>query len=72
MSKVCWSHHNVSLWISNDEGLYSLAMDAIRHNRTREQAAEHMLDTLKECGCEATPDGAKYSKSSIRYAMVGL
>jgi len=67
-SRAAW---NVSLWINNDEGLYNLAREAIRRTKTRRQAAEYMLTALKECGIERTPDGYRYSITTIRNAMVG-
>lgn len=68
-----WNHWNVSLWINNDEGLYNMARDYLRSSRyTREQAAEAMLDALSEIGITHTPDGAPYSKTTIRAAMRGM
>jgi hypothetical protein len=67
-----WTHWNVSLWINNDEGLYNLAKECIKVNKLRDFAAEEMLERLQEAGTAKTPDGAKYSRSSIRAAMVGM
>lgn len=68
-----WSHWNVSLWINNDEGLYLMAREFIKRCSTRDEAARAMLHELRdECGTSETPDGAKYSISSIRAAMVGM
>lgn len=62
-----WNHWNVSLWINNDEVLYSRASELARSSN-RERAVQAMLDYLPA----KTPDGAPYSKSSVRAAMVGI
>lgn len=62
-----WNHWNVSLWINNDEGLYTRARELARRSN-RERAVQAMLDYLPA----KTPDGAPYSKSSVRAAMVGI
>ena len=67
-----WNHWNVSLWINNDEGLYGLAKDCIRDCDNRDEAAVIMWDNLRDAGTRHTPDGAPYSVSSIRAAMVGM
>ena len=67
-----WNHWNVSLWINNDEGLYNIAREFVRRSRNRQIAAEAMLSDLQELGYRETPDGAPYSVSSIRAAMVGM
>lgn len=67
-----WNHWNVSLWISNDEGLYRLARSCVAFCRTREKAAERLLLELNERGVVCTPDGAPYSKTTIRAALRDL
>jgi competence CoiA-like predicted nuclease len=76
------ANRKVTLWILNDEGLYRMALDCIKQYRhwssftrsmtPRERAAHAMLDRLNMAGITHTPDGAKYTVTSIRAAMVGL
>lgn len=63
---------NVSLWINNDQSLYNIAIECIENNSTKEGAAENFLDILTMDNITHTPDGVKYSKSTIREAMVGM
>ena len=67
-----WNHWNVSLWISNDEGLYQMAKGYIRRCRTLNEAAIAILEDLHERGITHTPDGAPYTKTSIRAAIADL
>ena len=67
-----WNHWNVSLWINNDEGLYREAKYCVRRCKTKDEAALLMLVMLSDYGIDETPDGAPYSKSSIRAAMSGM
>mgnify|MGYP006296486869 CR=1 FL=1 len=66
-----WNHWNVSLWINNDEGLYNTARGFVRRY-CRDEAARYMLEDLQSMGMDETPDGAPYSMSSIKAAMVGM
>jgi hypothetical protein len=63
-----WNHWNVSLWINNDEGLYSLARQHVRRCKTKDEAARALLQDLPA----KTPDGAIYSKTAVRAALVGI
>lgn len=67
-----WTAWSVSLWINNEEPLYRLAQRCVRRSRNRDEAAALMLEDLHEAGLYQTPDGAKYSKSTIKKAMRGL
>ena len=68
-SKAAW---NVALWINNDEGLYRLAVDCLRQTRDRDTAAAALLAALHERGITETPDGARYTKTTVRAALFGL
>ena len=67
-----WNHWNVSLWINNDEGLYQDALWAISCGLNRDSAVELFLELRGMREEFSTPDGARYSKSAVRAAMVGM
>ena len=74
-----WNHWNVSLWILNDEGLYRMALEFAKDSRAictgsdaKTLAANRMLHRLHSDGTAKTPDGARYSKTTIRAAMADL
>lgn len=67
-----WNHWNVSLWINNDAGLYHLAMGYIARTATKDAAAVAIMNHLIKNGFTHTPDGASYSKSAVRAALVGM
>lgn len=62
-----WNHWNVSLWINNDKGLYRMAREKVK-GYGKAKAAVILAGLLPS----RTPDGAPYSVSSIRAAMVGM
>lgn len=64
-----WNHWNVSLWLSNEEFLYTAMMRAIRSCNTKDGAARKLYRDLVEFGITKTPDGVPYSVTSIRAAM---
>jgi hypothetical protein len=67
-----WNHWNVSLWVNNDEALYSMARYCVRQGDNKDEAAAAMLARLKGAGITQTPDGAPYSVTTIRAAMVDM
>ena len=68
-----WTQWNVSLWINNDEYLYSIARNAcLAYPKARGAAIRHILRRLKDEGITQTPDGAKYSETALRAACVDI
>ena len=68
-----WNHWNVSLWLNNDEIAYEDMRLCIRTTKNRDEAANKMYYIIRnEYGQHQTPDGAPYSRTSIKAAMVGL
>ena len=63
-----WNHWNVALWLSNDEGLCLTARTALRRHRSARAAAVALLDELPS----HTPDGARYTVTSLTAALRGL
>lgn len=59
---------NVSLWIGNDEHLYSMAKWMMKIAKNKDDAAKRLLALLPE----TTPDGVKYTTTNIRKALIGL
>jgi len=62
-----WNHWNVSLWLFNDESLYRFMVEEMRRSGTRDDAAGRILSGLSS----KTPDGAPYTFTSVRAALVG-
>lgn len=64
-----WNHWNVSLWISNDEGLYETALESVELTDTKGEATLDFLDRLDGLGITHTRDGAEFTYTSVRAAM---
>lgn len=64
-----WTHWNVSLWISNEETLYRLALDYKRRYKSSRIAARKMIANE---GLTKTPDGARYSIVALSAAIDDL
>jgi hypothetical protein len=60
--------NEIRLWVLNDEGLYNMARRIKRRHGARAGAAI-MLAELLECGVSETPNGIKYTKSSLQAAL---
>lgn len=61
-SKPAW---NVALWLFNDEPSYRMVQRIVRGSRTLDRAAERLLAELPE----KTPDGYRYTKTTVRAAL---
>lgn len=66
-----WNHWNVSLWLWNTESRYRWMLDLMQLHKNKDDVARAMMAQLRqEQGrTPRTPDGAKYSFSSIRAAL---
>lgn len=64
-----WNAWNVSLWINNDEGLYTLALDCLkRPNNKPSRAASYFISRVDD----KTPDGAPYGITNVTRVMKDL
>lgn len=53
---------NVCLWISNDEGLYSLS--------TQCACYDEFIEMIRDCGMVETPDGVSWTDSGLDYESI--
>ena len=63
-----YNHWNVSLWLFNDEPLYRMMCNKVRRSSSLNDAATWILESIET---EHTPDGAPWTKTAIRAALVG-
>ena len=63
-----WAAWNVSLWLNNDEDLYRFARQLAEQYGVGVGAVK-MAQALQG---EKTPDGGRYTPTSIREAMLGI
>lgn len=62
-----WAQWNVSLWLNNDEGLYR-SMMYYKKRYGMAAGARRLLEELPQ----RTPDGARYTLTGIRGAMLDV
>jgi hypothetical protein len=62
-----WTHWNVSLYINNEEPLYRMALD-YKKRYGAAVGARKLLELLPS----KTPDGATYSLTAVRAALVDI
>ena len=62
-----WNHWNVALYLHNERDLYTLMRNSVEHLRNKDVAAAEMVKRLPS----HTPDGAPYTFTSVRAALVG-
>lgn len=74
--KENWHQKTVVLWIQNDPHLREIAQQYVNTARSRKErkdkAAKRMCEWLHAQGRFRTPEGANFTPTSIRAAMVGM
>lgn len=63
-----WQLWNVTLWISGDEQFYFYVISLIEQHGVK-RATELLSEELRG---QSTPDGARYTKASVGYALSSL
>jgi hypothetical protein len=69
-----WNAWNVALWIGNEESLYRFAIECLsRPHLGRKPSLAVATHRFMACVAgDKTPDGARYSRNSVRLALAGL
>ena len=65
-----WNAWNVSLWISNDEGIYNFALDCLKRAKNNTARASRLF--MQDYRGAKTPDGAPYGVMTVKLALTGL
>ena len=69
----CWNCWNVALWLAKDEPAYRAAMTYVHQIRNEHiNATEAARRFIKSYALETTPDGARYTVSAVRSALIGF
>ncbi len=66
-----WNHWNVAIWLFNDRYTYLIVKGHVDVAVTPNGAARRILHDLWRAGRLKTPDGAPYTFTSVRAALVG-
>lgn len=66
------NHWNVSLWLNSDDDLYDKLWHFVACAPTLDAAAHNLTEYLIEYRGGQTPDGAPYTFTTVRAAMVGM
>ncbi len=70
-----WNHKNVAKWLLGDQPTYEMVRGHVEDCSDRDVAAQRILATLQGYGPAwkraKTPDGATYTYTNIRAALVG-
>lgn len=61
---------NISLWICNEEGIYSFALDCLKRAKGKSGMAAKYF--MQDFAGTKTPDGVLYTFTNVKLALTGL
>ncbi len=64
------AYWNVSLWINNDQGLYTLALESLNATKNTKAATKYFLFMLADNN--KTLDGYKFNQSNVYFVLLTL